>query len=763
MSFGFSVGDFVAVLQLANDVRKQFVDAPSQFKAISEEVKSLSIVLQDIDDILPARDLTSHQQTELGNIVKHCESVLEELNKIVINFKELDPIAKSLDKKPRRVWKRFKWDQNDINELRTRISSNILLLNTFLGQVSSQAVFAIRDSIERLHERQDTQERQQETREQQQEDQIILNWLTPVDFVSQQNDFIARRQERTGTWLLDSTEYQSWRQAKKQTLFCPGIPGAGKTIITSIVVEELTTRFRNDNSVGIAYIYCNFRRQDEQKINDLLASLLKQLAEGQPCLPVTVKELYDRHKKNRTRPSLDEILKTLNSVITTYSRVYIVVDALDECQCWSTFLSDIFSLQAKTGVKLFTTSRPIPDIEEMFKECLSLEILASDEDIGKYLNGHMSQLPTFVLRKPELQEEIVTEIVHAVEGMFLLAQLYLGSLEDKTTVKAMKTALMQFQKNSQETSQNKKLEVLSLAYEEAMERINRQQAGFQLLAKNVLSWITCAKRPLTTSELQHALAVEIGESQLDKDNLPEVENMVSVCAGLVTIDDESKIIRLVHYTTQQYFEHTRSQWFPDSLTNITTICVTHLLFKEFESGICQNDKEFEERLRLYPFYKYAAQNWGKHACEASEKYACEASEKVVQLTINLLEDEQKALASTQAMVALGPFPDYSQQRVPVQMTGVHLAVFFEFNEAILALLGKGHHPDCKDSSGQTPLSWAAENGHELVARLLLEKGAELESKDKDNQTPLLWAIRNEHEKMVRLLLEKGAKLESKDK
>ena len=102
----------------------------------SNRVKSLSIVLQDIDDILPARDLTSHQQTELGNIVKHCESVLEELNEIVIKFKELDPIAKSLDRKPRRVWKRFKWDQNDITELRSRISSNILLLNTFSGQIS---------------------------------------------------------------------------------------------------------------------------------------------------------------------------------------------------------------------------------------------------------------------------------------------------------------------------------------------------------------------------------------------------------------------------------------------------------------------------------------------------------------------------------------------------------------------------------------------------------------------------------------------------
>lgn len=76
----------------------------------SNRVKSLSIVLQDINDILPARDLTNHQQTALGNIVRHCESVLEELNEIVIKFKELDHIAKSLDRKPRRVRKRFKWD-----------------------------------------------------------------------------------------------------------------------------------------------------------------------------------------------------------------------------------------------------------------------------------------------------------------------------------------------------------------------------------------------------------------------------------------------------------------------------------------------------------------------------------------------------------------------------------------------------------------------------------------------------------------------------
>jgi hypothetical protein len=204
-------------------------------------------------------------------------------------------------------------------------------------------------------------------------------------------------------------------------LCLPRLPQKGETILTSIVVEELTTRFSNDPTIGIAYIYSNFRRQDEQKIDDLLASLLKQLAMCQPSLPSTVKDLSDRHKTKGTRPSLDEILMSLQAVVTMCSRVFIIVDALDECQvsdgCRSIFISKIFELQAKTRAKLFTTSRPIPGIEKEFKGCLSCEILASDEDVRRFLDGHISQLLTFVLSRKELQEEIKTEIVRAVKGM----------------------------------------------------------------------------------------------------------------------------------------------------------------------------------------------------------------------------------------------------------------------------------------------------------------------------------------------------------
>jgi len=131
-----------------------------------------------------------------------------------------------------------------------------------------------------------------------------------------------------------------------------------------------------------------------------------------------------------------------------------------------------------------------------------------------------------------------------------------------------------------------------------MERIKGQVADQGELAKQVLAWITCAMRPLTTVEFQHALAVEVGEPVLDEENLPQIEDMVSVFAGLVTVNEGSNIIRLIHYTAQEYFERTRKQLFQNVETHITTTCVTYLSVSVFESGYCQTDVEIEERLAV---------------------------------------------------------------------------------------------------------------------------------------------------------------------
>jgi hypothetical protein len=94
-----------------------------------------------------------------------------------------------------------------------------------------------------------------------------------------------------------------------------------------------------------------------------------------------------------------------------------------------------------------------------------------------------------------------------------------------------------------------------------MERIDHQVKETKDLAYLVLSWIVYAMRPLTVDELTHALAVEIGETKLVLDNICSKDHMLSVCAGLVTIDKGSDIIRLVHYTTQVYFEQNKTRYF----------------------------------------------------------------------------------------------------------------------------------------------------------------------------------------------------------
>jgi hypothetical protein len=254
-----------------------------------------------------------------------------------------------------------------------------------------------------------------------QEHKDILDWLTPVNYGPQPSDYFGRRQPGTGQWLLDTVEFRTWGGTCGGTLFCPGIPGSGKTILTSIVVESLETLFQDDRSVGIAYIYCNFRRPEQQTAKDLLASLLKQLTQSQLTFPDNVKSLHDKHKDKQSRPLFEEISSTLQSVIALYSRVFLLIDALDECRAsdgsQTRFLAEVFKLQAKSGINIFATSRFIPNITELFKDSISLEIRATEDDVRRYLHNHMLRLPAFVRRSAKLQEEVTSGIVHSVQGM----------------------------------------------------------------------------------------------------------------------------------------------------------------------------------------------------------------------------------------------------------------------------------------------------------------------------------------------------------
>jgi hypothetical protein len=185
---------------------------------------------------------------------------------------------------------------------------------------------------------------------------------------------------------------------RNQTLFCPGIPGAGKTMSAAIVIDNLYAEFYPSANVGIAYIYCTFRRHYEQNLTDLLASLAKQLIQALPSVPQSIQRLDEQHYPKRTRLSLNEISQVLQSAVLNYSKAFIVIDALDECQssggARNQLLAELFNLQAKTAVNLFVTSRLIPEIEKEFAgRSMQLKIRAKDEEFTKICRWTYS-LPT---------------------------------------------------------------------------------------------------------------------------------------------------------------------------------------------------------------------------------------------------------------------------------------------------------------------------------------------------------------------------------
>jgi hypothetical protein len=251
------------------------------------------------------------------------------------------------------------------------------------------------------------------------EDYDLLNWITPDDYGPLQSDHFRRRQAGTGEWLLNSMEFQRWLKTSQETLFCHGIPGAGKTIWTSIVINHLTRRTFEDRSLGVAYAYCNFQRKDEQTVDRLLSSFLKQLSERLPTIPGEVSDLYNQHKTGRTRPSLEEISRTLHSVAIKYSSVFILVDALDECRGLerNKFILEIFSLQARCGINIFATSRINGEIERLFSDAISLEIRARDHDLGIYLDERL-RLQQLDVLDDNTKIEIKRTVVDASGGMY---------------------------------------------------------------------------------------------------------------------------------------------------------------------------------------------------------------------------------------------------------------------------------------------------------------------------------------------------------
>ena len=165
---------------------------------------------------------------------------------------------------------------------------------------------------------------------------------------------------------------------------------------SSYMVDHLKRTYTGAK-VGIAFVYCSYKDPDQTPEN-LIASLLRQFAQRLPSLPEEIRDMYNQHSKEKTRPSLSEHLQLLHIVVRMFSQAFVLVDALDECKgedgARKRFLAALKELSA--GVHLVVTSRWVPAIESEFSEALKLELRADSEDIAQYVRSRVATTPRLI-------------------------------------------------------------------------------------------------------------------------------------------------------------------------------------------------------------------------------------------------------------------------------------------------------------------------------------------------------------------------------
>jgi len=298
-------------------------------------------------------------------------------------------------------------------------------------------------------------------------------------------------------------------------------------------------------------------------------------------------------------------------------------------------------------------------------------------------------------------------------------------------------------------------------YDQALERIEAQPPQIHARAKQVLMWISCTMRPMTVNELQHALAIELDATRLDRDvdttrldraAIPVKSGLTSGCAGLVVIDRQSQVIRLVHETAQSYLEERRSCLFPRAQEYIARSCLIYLSFDTFDTGPCSLP-EIKKRLQDNAFLNYAALYWGNHVDER-------VGLNTRALALKFLKDDQKVSCASQVMMY--GRDGYSFIHSAQGMSSLHVCSYFGLKALLEDVLGQSNAVDVRDNKRRTPLCYAAEFGHEAVVKLLLDKGAAADLESYQQWTPGLLAVRNGHVAVLKLLLDGGSSLISRD-
>ncbi|KAF6753252.1 hypothetical protein DFP72DRAFT_427244 [Ephemerocybe angulata] len=548
----------------------------------------------------------------------------------------------------------------------------------------------------------------------------VTAWLKGANFRAIYRVSLEERMDNTGNWFIATVEFGEFVRQKGTVVWATGIPGSGKTTLASISIEHLEDTFSRRSDVAVLYAF--LRYSEKPTLLQIIAGLLTQLVSCNNFALSHLLPVYQRAKTHRDELSCSEAVKLLRSSLNLFSDTFIVIDGLDEVD--DATKDDLLRVLIPLNAHILFTCRPL----ELFMgrhtpRALHIPVQAQTKDIELYVAERIKEsttLASILSEHPGVAESFTALIKEKSNGMFLLARLQMELvLERCANIGSLLKTLKTLPSGIHDM------------YRLTMDRISSLSEEKVSLAHRAFLWILYAKEGLSPEDLQHALTFSYENKKFVEDDSVSIPVLLSICCGLVTVEDKEnwllgkrKVIRLIHYSTQEFmkgliFSHLPK---PHDLLAVTSVaCVeTHLEMLTTavrrNAALVASPKMIATRQR--PLLHYALFNWGHHAKICDDQW--------------ILSPSIPSFLSRHGTYAL---VNHCHDDLPILSEvsgGLQLAVAYD----LVNLISSRTFPYYPTHGTKTPFHVAAQYGKTAALRALLENYSGVHVKDEVGRTPL---------------------------
>ncbi|KAH6838535.1 ankyrin repeat-containing domain protein [Chaetomium sp. MPI-CAGE-AT-0009] len=551
----------------------------------------------------------------------------------------------------------------------------------------------------------------------------------------------------SGEWFLASPEYGSWMSSPGTTLFVPGIPSSGKSVMASIVVNDVRNKLGPDARVAWFHFNSSWRQSDNPKGVETAGAVVATLAfllypdntAGPPDEIVRrLEEKLESWPLTTTVVDLSQILRSLGAPTR---RVFLIFDAVDAASedIRTTLLPQLQDLQATLGFNILATALLGTGMDELFPRAISLELRASPDGIAKYLHHRIDLDPRLrrLLMGPkndDLRREVIQKMIEMCDGIFHFAQLALQCLTKLASHRAIIAALEDGK-------------MLDPFYEDLVSRLNADHK--HRIWQALLPFATFSKRPLSVPELRHAVSATQGVFSVEDNALEDVEDIVTRSKGLFIFRNvnDVPVLQFCHGTAAAFFKRTKLDAAREWRLSLARTCLQYI------SGV---GSTLAETSPDYPFYEYASTYWAAHLKDISD---LDLQSSLQHEVLSFLHDGVSVASSARALLRA------SNHATPRAMGTLSLVSYLDLTTLVASLLPNNEEEassviHSSDSLGRTPLMWAACGGSLSVVRLLLDRGADPNQVDRAGENAVIIALSQEHLQVSLELLRQGASIEA---